>query len=254
MAVRRVTERDRVVVLATRRTQPGSSRIGPVVRRSARRDRAASPGPGLDAPAPARCARSATCRGRRSRRSSACPAGTRSSPSSSLAQRGLTGEIRIPTASASLLSGRLDRLPRRRSTCCSTHLLSLVRLSRCSAPRPDRLDALDVAVMAGVVDVGGSKVRFAHPLLALADLRAFAAREAADAAHAAARRRGRATRRSVPDISRSLPASVATRRLARSSRTPAPGVGPRRNDRAAAELTELAVRHTPTGTAALLRA
>jgi DNA-binding CsgD family transcriptional regulator len=152
--------------------------------------------------------------------------------------------IHVPDSLRDLLSGRIDRLP----PATQQVLLDAAALVRPTvelvAPDEARLDALDVAVLERVVSVEDSGIRFAHPLLASlaydrsppGQRRATHARLAGLVGNPEERARHLA-----------LAAGDAyDETLARELDGAAGRAASRGATAAAAELTELAVRHTPS--------
>src|SRR3954447_7262306 len=152
--------------------------------------------------------------------------------------------IHLPDNLRDLLSGRVDRLP----PATQQVLLDAAALARPTvdlvAPDEARLDALDVAVLERVVSIDGALIRFAHPLLAsLAYDRSPPGRRRA--AHA------RLAQLVGDPEERARHLALAAgdthdETLARELDGAARQAASRGATAAAAELTELAVRHTPS--------
>jgi DNA-binding CsgD family transcriptional regulator len=151
--------------------------------------------------------------------------------------------IHVPDNLRDLISGRIDRLP----PATQLVLLDAAALARPTvdvvAPDEERLRALDVAVLERVVSVEGSGIRFVHPLLASlaydrsppGQRRAAHARLAGRVSDPEERARHLALAAGdAPDETLACELDEAARRAASRGATAA-----------AAELTELAVRHTP---------
>jgi DNA-binding CsgD family transcriptional regulator len=154
------------------------------------------------------------------------------------------GPVHVPDSLRELLSDRLDQLP----PATQDLLLDMAALARptlalVTGGQPDREAALDAAVVDRIVRVDGTEVRFAHPLLAsltydrsppgrrravhagLADLVADPEERARHLALAASETRDATLAAALDDAGAHAAARGATA--------------------AAAELAQLAVRHTP---------
>ena len=151
------------------------------------------------------------------------------------------GGEHVPESLRALLGGRLDRLP----AAVGDVLLEVSALARPTVELLDGSEALDLAVLDGIVAVDGSEVRFAHPLLAsLCYDRAPPGRRRAVHARLAERvvdADERARHRSLA-AGGARDAELALELEAAGSQAAARGA-----TAAAAELLELAVRHTPEG-------
>jgi DNA-binding CsgD family transcriptional regulator len=165
-----------------------------------------------------------------------------------LARRGITrigsGPLPVPSTLGGLLGERLDALPR--SVVSALAVLAVMpdapvgRLLAAGVPGDD----LDAAVLAGVVEANGERLRFAHPLLASAVLGSVppARRRAlhALAAQSTADPEERARHKALADDAKSAQLAAELEDAARTAeRRGAPTV--------ASELLELAASRTPDG-------
>jgi DNA-binding CsgD family transcriptional regulator len=244
IAVRRLAD-ERVAVLATRRTPPGEAG-GPAPFDTRLTQLTVRP---LDRPSIRRLVRTAVGRELPRATLAAIERASGGNPffAVELARSAECDEgerhIHVPENLRELLSGRLDRLP----AATQDVLLDAAALARPTvglvAPDEVRLAALDVAVLDRIVSVHRDEVRFAHPLLAslsydrappgrlravharLADLVDDPEERARHLAIAAGEAHDRRLASELDEASRHAAARGAAA--------------------AAAELTELALRHTP---------
>jgi hypothetical protein len=241
MAVRRTAEQERVVVLATRRTEPGGPRVG-----------ASFDGlleqialPPLGTISMHRLLRNALGRDVPRSTFAAIERVSGGNPffAIELARAAGEGQVNVPDTLRELLTDRLDGLP----PATQALLLDAAALARPTvdlvATDDVQLAALDVAVLGGIVKVRGSEIRFAHPLLAsLTYDRAPPGRRRR--VHSRLADRVRDPEERVRHLALAA-GDAQDDRLAADLDEASGRAAARGATAAAAELTELAVRHTP---------